>query len=206
MWEHLGGSKDPKDWRANMNQVCSFSTVEDFWRYFNFLPKPSEVFFDGESRKKVGPSQKVVEAYSLFKKGIEPEWGDPQNKCGGEFFCRQTMDVDSLNMYWQNLVLAVVGETMESPNTDLPNSIINGARVVDKGKQYPVFKLELWISVKDPDVRERLRDRLMSLITDGCPTPKKGQLRFEWKNHDEWFITMGLQKCENLLIWHTLRF
>jgi len=25
----------------------------------------------------------------------------------------------------------------------------------------------------------------MSLITDGCPTPKKGQLRFDWKNHDD---------------------
>eukprot|EP00590_Aulacoseira_subarctica_P002423 CAMPEP_0172425262 /NCGR_PEP_ID=MMETSP1064-20121228/31217_1 /TAXON_ID=202472 /ORGANISM="Aulacoseira subarctica , Strain CCAP 1002/5" /LENGTH=201 /DNA_ID=CAMNT_0013167997 /DNA_START=96 /DNA_END=701 /DNA_ORIENTATION=- len=182
LWEHLGGSKDPGDWKENMKQVCSFSTAEDFWRYFNFVPKPSEVFYDGETRKTVGPN-KIVEGYSLFKKGIEPEWDDPQNKCGGEFFCRHFMEGEALNMYWQNLVLAVVGETME--NEASSSSAINGARVVDKGKQHQaMFKLELWISSKDPSVKEKVRDRLMKIIADGCPTPKKGgHPRFDWKGH-----------------------
>jgi len=120
-----------------MKQLCSFSTVEDFWRYYNHLPKPSEIFYDGETKKRVGPDQKVVEEYSLFKRGIEPEWGDPMNATGGEFYCRQFIDADLLNMYWQNLVLGVIGEAMEDPREDghdgRPlNSYVNGARIVDK--------------------------------------------------------------------------
>lgn len=64
-------------------ELCKFATVEDFWRNFAHCPKPSEVFYDGDCRKKVGPEQKTVEEYSLFKAGIEPEWGDPANVMGG---------------------------------------------------------------------------------------------------------------------------
>ena len=54
-----------------------------------------------------------MEEYSLFKKGIEPEWGDPKNAIGGEWFCRQYFEADQLDLYWQNLVMALVGETIE---------------------------------------------------------------------------------------------
>ena len=43
-----------------MNEVCTFSTVEDFWRYYNNIPRPSEIFYDGETRKKVGPEKKTI--------------------------------------------------------------------------------------------------------------------------------------------------
>jgi len=181
LWEHAGGGKkDPNQWKENMKQLCKFNTVEDFWRNFNHIPKPSQVFFDNESgRKRVGPENKQVEEYSLFKNGIEPEWGDPLNRTGGEFFSRQFMDGDTLDMCWQNLVLGVIGETMENEGVD---GFINGARVVDKSKQLPVFRLELWISTKDELVREKLKDKLVRTITHGISDPSKA-VRFEWKNH-----------------------
>ena len=100
-----------------MNEVCTFSTVEDFWRYYNNIPRPSEIFYDGETRKKVGPEKKTIVEYNLFKKGIEPEWGDPQNATGGSFFIRQSLDSSTLDMYWQNLVFGLIGETIEN-NSD----------------------------------------------------------------------------------------
>lgn len=168
-----------------MQQLCSFSTAENFWQYFNHLPRPSEVFFDGDCRKKIGAEGKTIEEYSLFKKGIEPEWGDPKNVIGGEWFCRQYFELDALDLYWQNLVLGVVGETIED-GADEGRSYehhINGARIVDKSRNYPMYKLEVWIDTRDPTIKEQIRTRLLEIMTDGQPPSRKMQPKFDWKDH-----------------------
>jgi len=185
LWEHAGGTnKDPNKWKENMKELCEFKTVEGFWQYFNHLPRPSEVFFDGECRKKVGPEGKTIEEYSLFKKGIEPEWTDPENLKGGEWFCRQFFESDVLDLYWQNLVMGIIGEAIDAGidgGKDL--SYVNGVRIIDKGKGYPMFKLELWANTRDPAIKEALRERLLEIITDGQPPSRKGHPKFDWKDH-----------------------
>lgn len=175
-----------------MKQLCDFQTVQDFWGYFNHLPTPSQVFFDGECRKKVGLEAKTVEEYSLFKKGIEPEWGDPANACGGEWFCRAYFEPEILDLYWQNLVMGLVGETIEEVVIDMASNrkdnctldhFINGARVVDKSRTFPMYKLEVWISTKDVKIRELIRKRLVEVMTDGQAPGRKGHPKFEWKDH-----------------------
>jgi translation initiation factor 4E len=191
MWEHKAntGSKDPEKWKENMKQLCAFDTVEDFWRYSSHLPRPSEVFFDGECRKKVvddsSPEGKTVEEYSLFKKGIEPEWGDPKNVTGGEWFCRQYLESDVLDLYWQNLIMGCISETIEDAIDEegTLESHINGARVVDKSRQYPLYKLELWVNTRDPVIKERIRNKLMEVVTDGQPPSKRMQPKWDWKDH-----------------------
>mmetsp|Transcript_11881 Transcript_11881/g.16863 ORF Transcript_11881/g.16863 Transcript_11881/m.16863 type:complete len:207 (+) Transcript_11881:229-849(+) len=187
LWEHAGGAnKDPNKWKENMKELCSFKTVEGFWQYFNHLPRPSEVFFDGESRKKIGPQQKTIEEYSLFQRGIEPEWGDPQNVVGGEWFCRQYLEPQILDLYWHNLVLGVIGGMIE---TEAESVHINGARVVDKGRAYPMYRLELWINTRDAGIKERVRTRMVELLTSeqqaGGPSSgnRKTQPKFDWKDH-----------------------
>ena len=193
MWEHKAnqGSKDPDKWKENMKQLYESSTVEDFWRYFQHVPKPSEVFFDGDCRKMVGPEAKTIEEYSLFKKGIEPEWGDPQNLTGGEWFCRQFLELEVLDLYWQNLVMSCVGETIDDDvagDDDAEDgssllSYVNGARVVDKSRHYPLYKLELWINTRDPVIKERIKNKLIEIITDGQPVTKRLQPKFDWRDH-----------------------
>eukprot|EP00953_Heterococcus_sp_UTEX-ZZ885_P008206 4924-Heterococcus_DN1.PRE.1 len=68
IWEHEA-SKNSSDWGSNMSDLGNFNTVEDFWRYYNNIPKPSQVFFDGKSKKRVGDRQ--IESFSIFKKGIK---------------------------------------------------------------------------------------------------------------------------------------
>lgn len=211
LWEHKAAeSKNPNQWKDNMLALCSYNTVEDFWRFWNHIPRPSEVFFDGEFRKKV--DGKTIEEYSLFKKGIEPEWGDPQNSTGGEWMCRQSLDGAVLDLYWQNLVLAVIGETLEEgltlttaatePETDndnnssLPKDAINGVRVVDKSKGYPMFRLEIWLSTRDATVRETIKEKLQTMMVEGQSNIRQQQQqgggrsnahtphpKFEWKDH-----------------------
>jgi translation initiation factor 4E len=187
-WEHRAsgaGSKNPNQWKENMSELCHFSTVEDFWRNFNHIPKPSEVFFDGDCRKKVGPEGKTIEEYSLFKKGIEPEWGDPLNVKGGEWFCRQFFEGELLDLYWSNLAMGIVGETIED-GIDTGNGIqdiINGARVVDKSRGFPMYRLELWVSSREPGIKDKLRKRLEQIMMDGQPASQKAHPKFEWKDH-----------------------
>lgn len=187
LWEHksAGGSKNPNAWKENMNELCHFKTVQDFWRYFNHIPRPSEVFFDGECKKKVGPDGRTVEEFSLFKKGIEPEWGDPANATGGEWFCRQTLDGDILDLYWLNMVMGVIGETIEDGVDEerTYKDYVNGCRVIDKSRAYPMFKLELWVNTQDEKIKTRLRAKLFEVMTDGQPASKKIHPKFEWKDH-----------------------
>ncbi|GMH74126.1 hypothetical protein TL16_g06377 [Triparma laevis f. inornata] len=58
-----------KDWSKKIQPICTFTTVENFWQYYNHIPKPGKCFFDGESRASVGPDNKVIDELSLFKKG-----------------------------------------------------------------------------------------------------------------------------------------
>ena len=88
IWEHRSPDKNSKSYEDNMEKLCDISTVEDFWRAWNNIPKPSAVFFDGRTRKRFANRQ--VESFSLFKKNIKPEWEDQMNRNGAEWFARKT--------------------------------------------------------------------------------------------------------------------
>ena len=92
LWEHKQVTKS-EDWKNSMREVCEFSTVEDFWKFWSFIPRPSEVLFDGKQHKEV--DGRTIDAFSVFKKGIRPEWEDPLNRAGAEFTCRKTMQVSN---------------------------------------------------------------------------------------------------------------
>mmetsp|Transcript_1498 Transcript_1498/g.2087 ORF Transcript_1498/g.2087 Transcript_1498/m.2087 type:complete len:220 (-) Transcript_1498:290-949(-) len=200
LWEHKAsppsgpGSSNKQhanQWKDNMTELAHFSTVQEFWRNFNHLPTPSQVFFDGDCRKKVGPDQRTIEEFSLFKKGIEPEWGDPANALGGEWFCRQALESEVLDLFWQNLVFAVVGEAIEGAVSGTDGlDLINGIRVLDKSRGYPQFKIEIWINTRDPVLKEGIKDKLVELMTEGqgqsavsSSARGKVQPKFDWKDH-----------------------
>jgi translation initiation factor 4E len=183
LWEHKSsGSKNPNQWKENMSELATFKDTAAFWRSFRHIPPPSAIFFDGDCRKKVGG--KTVEEFSMFKKGIEPEWGDAANASGGEWFCRQYFDTDILDLYWQNLVLAVVGEAMEDAvNAASLTDVINGIRVVDKSRGYPTYKLEVWINTRDETIKEAIKDQLQKIVIDGQRSNSKSLPKWEWKDH-----------------------
>ncbi|KAL9131496.1 MAG: hypothetical protein Q9217_000575 [Psora testacea] len=57
--------------------------------------------------------------YHLFKRGVRPEWEDPQNKHGGKwayhFKDKRTAPIDEL---WLHVMLAAIGETLQKDETD----------------------------------------------------------------------------------------
>jgi hypothetical protein len=165
-----------------MKAVCEFSTVEEFWKYWSFVPRPSEVLFDGHSRKEV--EGRSIEAFSIFKKGIRPEWEDTANRTGGELTCRKSFQPEQLDVFWENLVLALIGETIDEGDE------ICGCRVVDKsaakgkGPSRCMYKLELWLRTGNAEVADKLRVRMLDALTDGEASKPNSRVKlpeFEYK-------------------------
>ena len=172
-----------KEWANNQKKVFSCATVEEFWKSYAFLPSPSEVFYDGKSRKRVGPApdDRFIESFSLFKDGIAPEWEDPQNIAGGEWNLRKSgRGPDDMDAWWTNLVLGLIGETIDSGDD------IAGARVVDKsnGKgAHSVYRIELWLKTKDDLIKDQLKLKMIDVMTDGTGGGRGFNDQFQWKLH-----------------------
>ena len=181
LWEHKQVN-NKEDWKNSMREVCEFSTVEEFWKYWSFIPRPSEVLYDGKSHKQV--DGRTIDAFSLFKKGIRPEWEDPENKNGAEFMCRKTMAPELLDQYWENMVLGLIGETIDAADD------VCGCRVVDKSKKQStrtMFRLEMWTRKIEQSSVDKLRTRLADALTDGeagKPNSKVRVPEFEFKRRD----------------------
>ena len=165
--------KEDSNYNEATKQVISFDTIESFWSTFSNISQPS-VVFGGE---KVYMRNDVVTAMMLFKDGVRPEWEDPANSEGGHFQFHWKPNGTApaqLDEYWNNLVLAMIGDTIEGEGEFAPHPIVQGIRFVDKlsapGKQAGV-RIEVWFS-KPVDARhlQRVRSRMekaMSLHTDG---------------------------------------
>ena len=218
IWEHRSPDKNSKSYEDNMEKLCEVATVEDFWRAFNNIPKPSNIFFDGRTRKRF--ANRSVESFSLFKKNIKPEWEDAANRTGAEWFCRKMFPAQQLGAprpcpmpsprpeqassvlvlsvvyvgvrltpplmfcslstvlapqddFWQNLVLGMIGETIDTADE------ICGARVVDKSTgSRQMYRLELWFKRKDQAVADELLQRMCTALG---PTAKS--CKWEFRPH-----------------------
>jgi hypothetical protein len=178
-WTFWMGDANEKDWKKKLQPVCDFTTVEDFWANFNHLPKPGRCFFDGESRASVGDDNKVIDEICVFKTGIRPEWEDPQNKDGGCFYVRKQMEPDQADIYWQNTVLAMIGEALDEGDE------IAGARMVDKGKNFPLYRFELWLKTSDSNHVRNIKESFNAALTEGPNTFSKGHPKWDWKKHSK---------------------
>jgi translation initiation factor 4E len=80
--------------------VGDFSTVEDFWSYFNNMRQPSGLEYNAN--------------YHIFKEGVKPMWEDPQNAKGGKWILQlKGGQKEKLNEYWETIVLSIIGEMLE---------------------------------------------------------------------------------------------
>lgn len=166
-------SAEQLDYKESTKQVTSFDTIESFWDTFSRIPQPS-VFLRG-SRVEFGNRQIV--AMMIFRDGVRPEWEDEVNASGGhlQFHWKgKGVDPGQLDEYWNNVVMATIGDTIESEGEFSDRAIIQGVRFVDKlsspGKQAGV-RIELWFS-KPHDQRQlqKVKTRLekaMAVHTDG---------------------------------------
>jgi len=128
-------------------KVAEFSTVQDFWKLWNYMPQPSELL---EQKRMVreqpdGKGLCVIDAIMMFRDEIRPEWEDKMNAQGGhfQFQLKPSVGGGQVDEYWNNLVLGMIGATIE------PANMITGIRLVDKlsgPRAANVIRVEVWFS------------------------------------------------------------
>merc|ERR1712100_279632 len=101
---------------------------------------------------------------------------------------KNPLDVSTLDAMWESLVLAIIGETIES------SSIVNGCKVVDKsGKGRVLYKLEVYLNVageSNPQVvavRKDLARILQEASASGAG--RKGltkDIKIDWRGMDQY--------------------
>ncbi len=122
----------------------------------------SEVFFDGKNKKYV--DGRLIKAFAVFKKGIEPKWEDPANATGSELVTSSSFHPDIFDAFYENLVLGLVGESMDE------GDLICGCRVVDQTRKTnakTTYKIELWLRTAENNTCNRIKARLLDVLVDG---------------------------------------
>lgn len=176
IWEQIMQASDKQSGQYSdaTHKVASFSTVNGFWKYWNHLPQPSELLDGKKFVREHGGMRHVVDALMLFREGIKPEWEDDANATGGhfQFQLKPTMHAGTIDEYWNNIVLGMVGGTIQ------PSDMITGVRLVDKlgANRQSFIRIEVWFTnFEDTDRVDRLQRSLetcMATRLDGTQAEK----------------------------------
>jgi len=95
--KYLGPGLTLSEYEAAMRNLGSFSTVQEFWKYFNNIPSAS----------KLPPRT----SYHLMKAGIKPLWEDEGNMNGGSFSFK--INKEFSDNAWLHVLLGVIGEQFD---------------------------------------------------------------------------------------------
>jgi hypothetical protein len=133
-----------KNYSENTTKLIEFNTIEYFWRTFNNIPKPTDMFAEpGYYKKKLKTTGEVPGAVSLFRKKSYPTWEDPTNIKGFEWSIRKYKDFEHANYLWTILTAKTVAENFDH------SEILNGVRIVDSTIDHKImYRVELWFSNK----------------------------------------------------------
>mmetsp|Transcript_160114 Transcript_160114/g.513707 ORF Transcript_160114/g.513707 Transcript_160114/m.513707 type:complete len:228 (-) Transcript_160114:74-757(-) len=186
IWEQIMQSSDGKtaQYSDATHKVSSFGTVQDFWRHWNHLPQPSELFEQKRMVREQPDGLHIIDALMIFRDGVRPEWEDKLNSAGGHFQYQLKPNIGGgqVDEYWNNLVLGLIGAAIE------PANMITGIRLVDKlsgPRAANAIRLEVWFTNYDDtqavNTLRRNVERCMATRLDGSV----GQApRGETKSHN----------------------
>jgi len=118
-----------KNWAANLRQITTFDSVEDFWSIYNHIQLASKL--------SVGCD------YSLFKEGVQPMWEDDRNRMGGRWLVNLSKNQRStdLDRIWLETLLCLIGEAFGEDSDQVCGAVIN---IRPKGD-----KLAVWTQFAD---------------------------------------------------------
>jgi len=92
--KYLGPNLSVEKYEEALSPICTFGTIQSFWRWFNNLPTVNQL-----------PARA---SYHLMQEGVKPLWEDPANQRGGTL-CIKVQKQDTVYV-WNQIVLAAIGE------------------------------------------------------------------------------------------------
>uniref|UniRef100_A0A0G4I5E3 Eukaryotic translation initiation factor 4E n=1 Tax=Chromera velia CCMP2878 TaxID=1169474 RepID=A0A0G4I5E3_9ALVE len=162
IWEQMEqeSQRGGQNYSDSVRNFASFKTVLEFWRLWMHIPQPSNLL-NGKKmirENKGEPQQSPIDALMIFRSGIEPRREDIKNKHGGHLrfeFAKNEVDPRQVDEFWNNLVIATVGHTLEG------NELVTGLRLCDKlgkaGSAAGNVRLEVWHTKCESDVLDKLQ-------------------------------------------------
>ncbi|KAL3072668.1 hypothetical protein niasHS_017642 [Heterodera schachtii] len=141
----LNNKKKDMDWLERLSKVCTVSTVEEFWAFFDNIHPPSGMYGCD---------------YNFFRDGIEPLWEVAQNKDGG----RLVIQVDKqrnelLDGWWMEFLLACIGEQFGDDSDQVCGAVCN---IRNKGSKISIWTTNASEEDKNRRIGHVLKDRLQA--------------------------------------------
>jgi len=149
---------EQESYENNLRDIGTFGTVEDFWRYYNHMVKPSKIETNSN--------------YHLFKKGIKPMWEDSSNAKGGKWVLTIKGEKGVADSLWENVILSLVGETL-----DMENEICGAVFSKRKGGD----RIAVWNRSRDNEVAILSIGRKLRQLA-GIDTSK---VQTSYQNHED---------------------
>eukprot|EP00439_Symbiodinium_sp_Y106_P086631 s532_g34.t2 len=184
VWEQVtSDGKVDANYSQRTQKVASFGTVQDFWRLWNHVPQPSTLLESKRIVREQHDGLHVIDALMIFRDSIRPEWEDPMNAKGGhfQFQLKPGAGPGQIDEYWNNLVLGIIGATIEPPN------MITGVRLVDKlsgPRAAGVLRIEVWFTESDDkDAVGALRKNVETCMAQKLDGGKGAPPRCDTKFH-----------------------
>jgi hypothetical protein len=137
-------------WESNLKELGSnFNSVEHFWGYVHHMEPPSRMDFNS--------------SYYLFKSGIKPMWEHEDNIGGGKWVL-QLKAPDHVDEVWQNVMLAIVGDTFDAAGDAITGAIVNRRRAGTGSKG---SRVAVWLRQSSEEVIAELGEKIKAAATDG---------------------------------------
>lgn len=130
-----------------------------------------------------GGQKQVVDAIMIFKENIKPMWEDELNASGGHFqysFRSSQTTGPQLDEYWNNLVLGLIGGTID------PKGMVTGVRLVDKlnNKGGGNIRIEAWFrDYADVEGRAELQTSIETAMCTKLDGTAGERIKGEMKSH-----------------------
>ena len=150
LWEKpvsMHTSNDQDHYQNATRCLSRITNIEEFWKYWLCVPQPSELLEGKHFVREIGSAGDLtqIDTLMLFREGVRPEWEDPQNAHGGHFqyvFKPTSVHPPQLDEYWNNIVMGLVGGTIE------PREMITGVRLLDKSTvgRNACIRIEVWFN------------------------------------------------------------
>jgi len=145
-----------EDYQSNLKNVGEFKTVEHFWSLYHHIISPSQLELNSN--------------YHLFKSNIQPMWEDPANHKGGKWTIRiPSRERHNINLYWRNVILAMIGESLDS---DEDEDVVCGAVF---SRRRGGDRIAVWTKRQDRNQILSFGARLREIVAADMPTSPTGQ-------------------------------
>jgi len=154
---------------STLRVIGSFGSIESFWALFHHIAPVSTIELNGN--------------YHVFRSGILPV-AESKDNCNGvkitvKFQHRELRPV--VDCYWQNLLLAVIGNTLLQDDTEVVGVVFNRRKAGDR--------LQIWAKSTESIEFKQLQNTILDLLCVDSP-PRTLPVEVQYEVHQDYITAL----------------